>query len=132
MTDDAEADHVGQYPGVRVEVKAMRGDTRLPRLGTEQSAHTLRRVQQEEAKMAQFSDRNEEIDEEQELVTDDHRSAPAERPAVEPEAPDEQLPLEESRALQDSDQVGVTATPEERRPDLFDDHGRISPEEDTA
>ena len=82
--------------------------------------------------MAQFSDRNEEIDEEQELVTDDHRDAPAERPTVEPEAPEEELPIEEARALQDSDQVGVTATPEERRPDLFDDQGRISPEEDTA
>lgn len=82
--------------------------------------------------MAQFSDRNEEIGEEQELVSDDHRGADAEQTAAEREAPEEELPIEEARALQDSDQVGVTSTPEERRPDLFDDHGRVSSEEDSA
>ena len=82
--------------------------------------------------MAQFSDRNEEMDEEQELVTDEHRDAAAERSAVEPEAPEEELPLEEARALQDSDQVGMTETPEERRPDLFDDQGHIEPDGDSA
>lgn len=70
--------------------------------------------------MADIWNQNEELGEDDELVVTDHRDTqlPA---SIDEDAPEEELPLEEARALEDSDQLGAT-TPVENR-DVIDDEG---------
>lgn len=66
--------------------------------------------------MGEIWDRNEELDQEEELVVTDHRDADAPvGESFDENAPEEELPLEEARALEDTDEQGVTTPPEERR-----------------
>ena len=66
--------------------------------------------------MADVWNRNEEVDGDEELVVTDHRddSAPLGE-SLDENAPEEQIPLAEARALEDSDQLGATMSPKDRR-----------------
>ncbi|HIY65561.1 MAG TPA: hypothetical protein H9830_04720 [Candidatus Agrococcus pullicola] len=66
--------------------------------------------------MANIWNQNEELDEDEELVVTDHRdtTAPFEE-SLDENAPEEEIPLEEARALEDSDQQNATTPPEDRR-----------------
>lgn len=65
--------------------------------------------------MGEVWNNNEELTEEEELVVTDHRDAEAPTAeTLDEDAPEEELPLEEARALEDTDQRGVTTQPEDR------------------
>lgn len=64
--------------------------------------------------MAEIWNNNEELSEDEELVVTDHRDAPASTESLDEEAPQEELPLEEFRALEDSDQQNVTTPVSDR------------------
>ena len=64
--------------------------------------------------MGEIWDRNEELDGEEELVVTDHRDADAPiGESLDENAPEEELPLAEARALEDTDEQGVTIAAEE-------------------
>lgn len=74
--------------------------------------------------MANIWNQNEELDQDEELVVTDHRdtAAPLEE-SLDENAPEEEIPLEEARALEDTDQQSATIPPE-RRDGRTDDEPR--------
>ncbi|WP_293699540.1 hypothetical protein [uncultured Agrococcus sp.] len=66
--------------------------------------------------MADIWNQNEELEQDDELVVTDHRDEPVPPDeSLDEVAPEEEIPLEEARALEDSDQQNATTSPEERR-----------------
>ena len=64
--------------------------------------------------MADIWNQNEELGEDDELVVTDHRDLGSSTASLDEDAPEEELPLEEFRALEDSDQQNATTSVEDR------------------